>query len=85
MTRSLFFSHQKTNLGLETNMTLGWRMGRVSEVLYYGKPGGGPGFRSNVRVYPERGIATAWLINETGVSERSITKFTDVLDGNFLE
>jgi D-alanyl-D-alanine carboxypeptidase len=84
-TRSLFFSHQKTSRGLETNMTLGWRIGRLSDVLYYGKPGGGPGFQSNVRVYPERGIATAWLMNQTAASERPIARFTDALDSNFLE
>jgi len=71
--RSSFFTPQKTNGGGETSMTLGWRIGRLSNVLYYGKPGGGPGYRSNVRIYPEQGIASVWFINETGVSAGPMT------------
>ena len=83
-TKSLFFSSQKTNRGQETGTTLGWRIGRLSDELYYGKPGGGPGFRSNIRIYPKHGLATAWFINETGVSESPINSFTDLLDRNFI-
>jgi D-alanyl-D-alanine carboxypeptidase len=83
-TRKLFFSHQKNNYGKDIETTLGWHRGRASDVQYYGKPGGGPGFQSNIRVYPKKGIATVWFINETGVSEGQINKFTDALDRNFL-
>jgi CubicO group peptidase (beta-lactamase class C family) len=83
-TRALFLKAQVTNRGAETGMTLGWRTGRLENVVYYGKPGGGPGFRSNVRLYPANGIGVAWLINETGVSEREINQLSDSVDRYWL-
>lgn len=83
-TKKLFFSRQKTNRGRETGTTLGWRRGRASGIRYYGKPGGGPGFQSNIRLYPEKGIATILIMNRTGVSEGSINRFTDAVDTFFL-
>lgn len=75
---------QLVEWGQALETTLGWHRGRLAETPYYGKPGGGPGFRSNIRVYPEKRLATAWFINETGVSEGSINNFTDTLDRHFL-
>ena len=65
-------------------MTLGWRIGSIRGEPYLGKPGGGPGFQSNVRIYPKRGIGTAWMANETGVNERKINAITDTLDSHWL-
>ncbi len=83
-TRKLFFSQQKNNHGKDIETTLGWHTGRVTDIQYYGKPGGGPGFQSNLRVYPARGIASVWFVNATGVSEGAINRFTDTLDRQFL-
>jgi CubicO group peptidase (beta-lactamase class C family) len=83
-TRALYFTPQRDNRGGELVTTLGWHRGRVEDVPYFGKPGGGPGFRSNLRVYPTRGLATVWMINETGVDEKSINAFGDSLDRMFL-
>jgi hypothetical protein len=80
----LFFSPQKDNQGREIETTLGWHRGRVADTFYYGKPGGGPGFRSNLRIYPDRGIATAWLMNETGINEKPCIDLSDILDRPFL-
>jgi CubicO group peptidase (beta-lactamase class C family) len=84
-TRSLLFSGQRTNQGMEIETTLGWHRGALSSVPYFGKPGGGPGFQSNIRVYPSMGFATVWLVNQTGVSEKPIDQFTDALDRHLLE
>jgi hypothetical protein len=83
-TKALFFSPQQNNRGQEIETTLGWHRGQVVGVPYYGKPGGGPGFCSNLRLYPDRSIATAWLVNETGISEEPINKLADALDRYFL-
>lgn len=83
-TRALFFSPQRNNRGQELVTTLGWHRGRVGDVPYYGKPGGGPGFHSNLRIYPSAGLATVWLANETAVSEAPINRFGDWLDQSFL-
>lgn len=83
-TRSLFLAPQVTDRGRDIGMTLGWRTGSLKNVVYYGKPGGGPGFRSNVRLYPAKGIGVVWLVNETGVSEREINRFSDSLDVHWM-
>jgi len=83
-TKELFYAEQTDNRGHPIETTLGWHRGSLSGFEYYGKPGGGPGFQSNMRIYPAKGIATVWLANETGVSERPIHKLTDELDRNFL-
>jgi len=61
-------------------MSLGLRIGRLQNEPYFGKPGGGPGFRSNVRIYPHSGLGTAWLANETGVSEAQMDGLSNALD-----
>ena len=83
-TRDLFLTKQLTNGGDDTGMTLGFRTGRLGNDMYYGKPGGGPGFRSNVRIYPHRGIAVAWLANETGISENEMNSISDLVDRHWL-
>jgi D-alanyl-D-alanine carboxypeptidase len=82
--RTLFFSPQRDAHNRETPTTLGWHRGQLDGVTYFGKPGGGPGFHSNVRLYPERGIATAWFINHLGVNEPKITRFGDAADRFWL-
>jgi CubicO group peptidase (beta-lactamase class C family) len=84
-TRELFFSPQRNSRGETITTTLGWHGGQAWGVPYYGKPGGGPGFQSNLRVYPNLGIASVWLANRTGVSEPSINKLADELDRPFVE
>jgi CubicO group peptidase (beta-lactamase class C family) len=79
-TRKLFFSPQTNSRGESIPTTLGWHCGLAWGVPYYGKPGGGPGFQSNLRVYPDLGLASVWLANRTGASESPINKFTDELD-----
>lgn len=82
--RDLFLTEQLTNKGHPTGMTPGWRIGRLEHELYYGKPGGGPGFRSNVRIYPRLGLGAAWLANESGVSEQEMNLMSDTLDREWL-
>jgi D-alanyl-D-alanine carboxypeptidase len=83
-TKDLFFSEQTDSSGRRIETTLGWHRGELSGNEYYGKPGGGPGFQSNIRVYPKKAIATVWLANETGASEGPIHALTDSLDRHFL-
>jgi CubicO group peptidase (beta-lactamase class C family) len=82
--KTLFYAQQYNNRGEVIETTLGWHRGHIANVPYYGKPGGGPGFRSNIRIYPDQTLATVWFINETGVSESAINAFTDELDRQFL-
>jgi len=62
----------------------GWNRGQLDNHPYYTKPGGGPGFSSNIRIYPKAEIATIYLCNKTEVSEGPINSFSDMLDKHFL-
>lgn len=62
----------------------GWHEGSLNNQRYFGKPGGGPGFSSNVRIYPDIGLASIYLCNKTEVSEGPISDFSNTIDQQFL-
>jgi D-alanyl-D-alanine carboxypeptidase len=64
--------------------TLGWHRGQVDGHEYFGKCGGGPGYSSNIRIYPKEGIGTVYLSNKTEVSEGPINDLSDKLDIEFM-
>ena len=80
----LFFSEQTDSNGKTMPTTLGWHRGELNGTPYFGKPGGGPGFQSNIRLYPQQGIASAWLANEAAASEGRINSVSDSVDGEFF-
>lgn len=82
--RDLFFTKQHTSADQLMSMTLGWRTGSINGIAYFEKPGGGPGGHSNIRIYPEKKIATIYLANKTEVSESSISQRSNQLDGIFF-
>jgi CubicO group peptidase (beta-lactamase class C family) len=83
--KRLHYSGQFNNRGASIPMTLGWRRGRLLDSEYFGKPGGGPGFQSNVRIYPEHRIATIMFANRLGFMESAINGLTDSFDRLLLE
>lgn len=82
--KALYFSHQTDASGQAMETTLGWHLGSAGGIKFYGKPGGGPGYQSNIRIYPDKKIATVWLANETAVSESTIHALTNKFDSCFL-
>lgn len=82
--KALMFSQQRAN-GRPIDMTLGWVIGRCQGTTYFGKQGGGLGFNGNLRIYPERGVATVFLANGTELSSGPIDRRSDVLDAAFLK
>ena len=82
--RDLFFTKQHTSTGQPISMTLGWRTGSINGVAYFEKPGGGPGGHSNIRIYPEKKMATIYLINKTEVSESTISQRSNYFDSLFF-
>ena len=82
--RDLFFTKQHTSAGQPISMTLGWRTGSMNGVAYLEKPGGGPGGHSNIRIYPEKKMATIYLANKTEVSESAISQRSNDLDSLFF-
>ncbi len=79
-TKEKFFTRQKTNADELVETTLGWHVGELSGVNYFGKVGGGRGSCSNIRIYPDKGIATVYLANKIETSEGPIDKISDSLD-----
>lgn len=63
---------------------IGFNRGENDNHTYFTKVGGGPGFSSNIRIYPNAGIATVYLCNKTEVSEGPVNSFLDKLDKDFL-
>lgn len=89
--KQCFFSNQMDLSGHLLPTTLGWHRGYIDvdnheplQHMYFGKPGGGPGYHSNVRIYPELGIGTVFLANKTEVSANNIIAISDRLDKEFL-
>jgi CubicO group peptidase (beta-lactamase class C family) len=64
---------------------LGWRVGVLGSARYLGKPGGGPGFCGNVRLYPALGLGTAWFANRMEVSEAKIVALADQIDRPWVD
>lgn len=83
-TRSQFFESQTDSSGRAMPTTLGWHRGQVQGHEYFGKCGGGPGYSSNIRIYPKDGIATVYLCNKMENSEHPINDLSNRLDVEFL-
>ncbi len=81
---ALLFSPQLDSTGKALGVGWAFRQGRLGEESYFSKPGGGPGFSSNVRIYRELGIATVFLSNRMRISEASIEQLSDQLDAPFV-
>lgn len=82
--KRLLFTPQTDNKGRALPTTLGFHTGELDGVPYISKPGGGPGFNSNLRIYPSRRLATVYLSNQMRASEASIQRFSDNLDRALL-
>lgn len=82
--RAALFSPQVDRTGRPLGVTLAFRTGDLGGTPYFSKPGGGPGFSSNLRIYRERGLATVFLSNRMRVSEAEIQRISDELDRPFL-
>ncbi len=78
------FTQQQAKGGKAIPMTLGWVIGKLRGVRYFGKQGGGLGFHGNLRIYPELGLASAMLANRTELSPGPIDARSDALDEAFV-
>jgi D-alanyl-D-alanine carboxypeptidase len=60
------FEQQHLVSGRPVPMTLGWHIGALDGIGYYFKEGGGGGFHSMMRLYPERSVGSVVIANATG-------------------
>ncbi len=63
--KSILYKKYILNKGKSIDMTLAWHVGKNSLGIYYFKEGGGAGFHCEMRVYPDRGIASIVMVNRT--------------------
>lgn len=75
--RALFYEPQRTLEGAEVPMTLGWHIGELEGERCFFKEGGGGGFHSMMRLYPDRGLGSVILSNATGFQ---VSRTLDRLD-----
>ena len=70
-------SAQKTNNGTLTEMCLGWFKGTLSGQDYYCHAGGGGGYYSEIRLYPEHGYGSLIMLNSSGMKDERILDYLD--------
>ena len=79
--KRLLYSQQKVKSGKKIDMTSGWHIGHSNNSIYYYKEGGGADFCSEMRIYPESGLASVLMTNRTSFNfKRNLSK----LDENFV-
>jgi len=76
-TKNLFFQQQRNNDDEPINMTLGWHIGTMDSLKYFFKEGGGGGFHSEMRIYPEYGFATVVIANNTSFDAKGFLNCVD--------
>ena len=75
------FERQEAPAGHPLDATLGWVIGQLDGVPYFGKQGGCLGFQGNLRIYPSIGLGTVYMANATAVMPGPIDSLSDRLDG----
>ena len=68
--KQYLYSQEKTRSGKKIEMTLGWHIGKLDEVTYYFKEGGGAGFHCEMRIYPDINLASVLMVNRTSFNTR---------------
>ncbi len=79
--RRQFYAPQTDAAGQRLPMTLGWHVGELRGVRHFYKEGGGGGFHSMMRLYPEPAIGTVMMVNATGLD---VATHLDHLDAGCL-
>jgi D-alanyl-D-alanine carboxypeptidase len=80
--RALFYDRQRTVAGDPVPMTLGWHVRDKASERYYFKEGGGGGFHSMMRLYPDRRVASVIMTNATGFD---VARALDQADREFFQ
>ena len=69
-TKRHLYSRETTNSGEKIDMTLGWHIDELNDITYYFKEGGGAGFHSEMRIYPDINLASVLMVNRTSFNTR---------------
>ena len=82
--KEVMFDDQVTDLNKNIDMTLSWFSGSLNETKFFTHAGGGGGYYCEIRLYPEKKMASVIMFNRTGVSKENYLNDIDVffLDRN---
>ncbi len=80
--KKLIFLENCTNQNELTGMCLSWFKGEIDGKKYFTHAGGGGGYYSEVRIYPDLGIGSLILMNRSGMKDE---RFLDKLDKYYIE
>lgn len=58
-------SHGAAGIVSREGVALGWKLGRIGARTFYNHEGGGPGFATETRLYPDVGVGLVLLMNLT--------------------
>lgn len=75
------FEEQTLSNGKPSGRSLGWFAGNMNGNQYVHHAGGGGGYYLELRIYPEKGIATYLLTNKSGFSDQ---RLLEQLDSQYL-
>ncbi len=74
------YTQAEDNSGNKIAMTLGWHIGEFDDKKYYFKEGGGAGFHSEMRIYPDLGFASVLMVNRTSFNtKKQLTNLDNAL------
>lgn len=76
--KQLLYQQQVLSSGTGIDMTLGWHVAELEGIAYYYKEGGGAGFHSEMRIYPQNGLASVIMSNRTSFDSRQILSELDL-------
>jgi len=79
--KNVMFQEQILSNGKSSGHSLGWFCGSLNGTKYVHHPGGGGGYYLEMRIYPEKVIATYLLTNKSGFSDKRIL---DKIDSQHL-
>lgn len=69
------FTENRLNLNKGTGMCLSWFAGKLNDEKYFTHAGGGGGYYSEIRIYPERELGSVIMFNRSGMrDERYLNK-----------
>ena len=77
--RKLLFTQARTNDGKPVAMSYGWHIAESGGQVYYFKEGGGAGFHSEMRIYPDSGVASVLMANRTAFNVKEVLSTLDAL------
>ena len=76
-TKNLIYNDSPTENELITGMSLGWFVGKVNDRKYICHAGGGAGYYTEIRIYPEIGKGSIVMFNSSGMKDKRVLDLID--------